>query len=212
MTTQTAEALLLPNGQPLPTEPMTYEQFMEWLPDDMHAEWVDGWVVPMSPITGAHDELVAFLRSLLRLFLEYHPLGKLRGDPFQMKTAPHLPGRAPDLIFVANAHLPRLHRTFLEGPADIAIEVISPDSIRRDREDKFKEYELGGVPEYWLIDPERPPALFYQTGERGRYQVMPIEDGIFRSQVLPGFWLRVEWLWQEPLPGCVGILREWGLI
>src|SRR5947199_8899860 len=124
MTTRTPEAILLPNGRPLPTQPMTYDEFLEWLTDGTHAEWVDGWVMPMSPITGAHDQLVAFLRTLMQLFLEFQPLGKLRGDPFQMKTAPHLPGRAPDLIFVANEHLPRLHRTFLEGPADIAVEII----------------------------------------------------------------------------------------
>jgi len=26
------------------------------------------------------------------------------------------------------------------------------------------------------------------------------EGGIYRSRVLPGFWLRVEWLWQIPTP------------
>ena len=52
----------------------------------------------------------------------------------------------------------------------------------------------------------------YQLGEDGRYQPMPLDDGVFRSQALPGFWLRMEWLWQEPLPGCIGILRQWGLL
>src|SRR2546428_6400733 len=208
----TAPPPLLANGRPAPAERMTYEQFLEWLDDETHAEWVDGWVVPMSPIGGLHDQLVAFLRALMRLFLEAHPVGQDRGDPFQMKTGPDLPGRAPDLIFIASENLSRLHKTFLEGPADIAVEVISPESLYRDREEKYREYERGGVREYWLIDPERQQAQFFQRGEDGLYHPTPIrEDGIFRSQVLPGWWLKVEWLW-EPRPKLLDVLREWQLI
>ena len=47
----TAAPPLLANGRPVPAERMTYEQFLEWLDDETHAEWVDGRVVPMSPIT-----------------------------------------------------------------------------------------------------------------------------------------------------------------
>ena len=38
MTTRTPEAMPLPNGRPLPTQPMTYDEFLEWLTDDTHAE------------------------------------------------------------------------------------------------------------------------------------------------------------------------------
>jgi len=212
VTTRTPEALDILGGRPLPTEPMTYEQFMEWLTDDTHAEWVDGWVVPMSPIGGLHDVLVRFLGSLMGLLLEFDPLGKIRGDPFQMKTGPDLPGRAPDLIFIANENLSRLHDTYLEGPADIAVEVISPGSGYRDREEKFSEYERGGVREYWLIDPQAREAWFFGLGEDSRYRPIPLEDeGVFRSQVLAGWWIEVDWLW-EPHPKRLDVLREWGLI
>lgn len=47
----------------------------------------------------------------------------------------------------------------------------------------------------------------------GRYRQVPVgEDGIFRSKVLPGFWIKVEWLWQEPRPALLDVAREWGLI
>lgn len=203
---------LLPSGRPLPAAPMTYQQFLDWIDEDAHVEWVDGWVVPMSPINGPHDELVTFLRTLLELFREAHHVGKLRGEPFQMKTGPDLPGRAPDLLFVVNEHLGRLHHTYLEGPADIAVEVISPDSVYRDREEKYREYEQGGVREYWLLDPRARQAAFFMLGEDGRYHPIPLEEGgIFRSRVLPGLWLKAEWLW-EPRPKLLDVLREWGLI
>jgi Uma2 family endonuclease len=209
----TTRPVVLANGRTLPTAPMSYQAFLEWLTDDTHAEWVDGWVVPMSPINSLHDQLVAFLRALMQHFLDAYPIGQLRGEPFQMKTAPDLPGRSPDILFVANEHLDRLHDALLQGPADLTVEVISPDSGHRDRVEKYGEYEQGGVREYWLPDPQTRQAAFFLLGEDGRYHPISIgEDGIFRSAVLNGFWLKVDWLWQEPLPKLTSVLRDWGLI
>jgi Uma2 family endonuclease len=93
------------------------------------------------------------------------------------------------------------------------VEIISPDSRARDRGAKFYEYEQGGVREYWLLDPLRRQAEFYRLGLDGIYRPAPVaEDGIYRSAVLEGLWLRVEWLWQEPLPSLMSVLREWQLV
>jgi hypothetical protein len=32
------------------------------------------------------------------------------------------------------------------------------------------------------------------------------------SPVLTGFWLRVSWLWQDPLPPVVPVLKELGVL
>ncbi len=130
-----------------------------------------------------------------------------------MKTGPDLPGRAPDVFFVANANLERVKRLKLEGAADLVVEIISPGSRATDRGDKFYEYEQGGVPEYWLLDPERQQAEFYLRGNDGIYRLTALgSDGIYRSQVLSGLWLRVEWLWQPLPPPIMDVLREWGLV
>ena len=92
-------------------------------------------------------------------------MGVVRFAPFQMKTGPNLPGREPDLLFIAQEHLDRLKGTYLEGPADLVVEIVSPDSGARDRGEKFYEYERGGVPEYWLLDYARRQAEFYQLGQ-----------------------------------------------
>lgn len=89
---------------------------------------------------------------------------------------------------------------------------VPPESIGRDRGEKFYEYARGGVPEYWLIDPEARWAEFYRlTGEHYRPSLAGAE-GEFRSDVLPGLRLRVEWLWQRPLPRVVDVLRELGVL
>lgn len=199
--------------RPTPPGRMTYEEFLDWADEDTFAEWVDGEVVWMSPITKEHDGLFDFLYRLLGGLVEQRRLGRVLSEPFQMKTAPDLPGRAPDLFFVATENLDRLQRTRLEGPADLVVEIVSPESRHRDTVDKFGEYEQGGVREYWLLDQPLAQAKFYGLGEDGRYQILPIDvDGIFRSRVLPDVWLRVEWLWQEPRPTVLDVLREWGLI
>jgi Uma2 family endonuclease len=75
------------------------------------------------------------------------------------------------------------------------------------------EYELGGVREYWVVDPGLKRADFYSLGGDGRFRRLePDKNGVFRSLVLPDFWLNVEWLWQDPLPPVPKSLEELGLV
>jgi Uma2 family endonuclease len=196
-----------------PPEPMTYEQFLAWADEDTYAEWVNGRVVFMSPVSREHATVAEFLLKLISTFAEIRQAGEAHADPFQMKSGPELPGRAPDVLFVANENLGRLKPNFLDGPADLVVEVISPESRGRDRGEKFYEYEQGGVKEYWLIDPERRRAEFYRLGADGYYQLTELRpDGRFESAVLPGLWLKVAWLWQRPPPTLPSILREWKML
>jgi len=186
---------------------MTYEEFLAWADEDTLAEWVDGEVVTYTPASYRHQDLADFLVSVLRSFVEARGLGVVLSAPFQMKL--EKTGREPDLLFVAKAHLDRLKATHLEGPADLVVEIASPESMARDRGEKFVEYERGGVPEYWLIDPQAKRAEFYVRGEEGSYTlVLQGGKGVYQSRMVPGFWLRVEWLWAEPLPSPVRVVAE----
>ena len=90
------------------------------------------------------------------------------------------------------------------------VEIVSLESVGRDRGEKFYEYAQGRVPEYWLIDPQMEWADFYRLeGERYR-RVFSGEEGEYYALALPGFWLRVEWLWQEPLLAVEEVLLEVG--
>lgn len=128
-----------------------------------------------------------------------------------MKPGPDLPGREPDLLFVATENLDRLQKNHLAGPADLAVEIISPESRARDRDEKFYEYEQAGIKEYWLIDPDRERAEFYRLDARGIYELVQLGDGVFESAVLPGK-LEPAWFWQEPLPPLLSILKLWQLV
>jgi Uma2 family endonuclease len=195
---------LMQTETPIDTQPkVSYEEFLEWMDDERHAEWVDGEIIEMSPVSNQHQNVAGFLIALLRIYVEERHLGEVRNESYQMKPALHLPGRAPDFFFVANAHLDRLKNTYLEGPADLVVEIISPESRARDRGDKFFEYEAAGIPEYWLIDPIREQAEFYQLGADGIYRPASLdEQGRYHSVVLPASGCKKAGFGKRPCPRC----------
>lgn len=175
---------------------MTYKEFLDWA-EDSHAEWVNGSVIYMSPASLKHQMIVDFLNRVISFFVEKHQLGIILSSPFQMKLADS--GREPDLIFVSQKNLGRLKATFLDGPADLVIEVISPESTSRDRGEKYFEYEEAGIREYWLIDPLRSHAEFYQLNEIGRFNLVEEgNQGTYPSREINGFELELKWLWNPP--------------
>ena len=206
-----SQQVLTPPTRPLPKGKISYEQFLEWLDEDTWAEWVDGEVELMSPISSQHQDVGRFLIAILQFYISHYRLGVLRYEPFQMKTGVDLPGRSPDILFVRRENLHRLKDTYLDGPADLVVEIVSPESEERDRVQKFSEYERGGVREYWLVDPQKRQAEFYVLGEAGRYVLMAKgEAGEYRSEVLSGLWLRIEWLWNPPPE--IEVLKAWGIV
>ena len=129
----------------------SFEEFLDWADEDTRAEWVNGEVIMTSPASRRHQEMVKFLMAILNVYVEEHTLGVFLPAPFLMKLEDT--AREPDLLFLTAQHQERLRETYLDGPADLVIEIISPESFGRDRGDKFYEYEAAGIPEYWLIDP-----------------------------------------------------------
>jgi len=178
---------------------MSYEEFREWADEDTHAEWVDGEAIVFMPAKDVHQNTLEFLYELLALFARLFNLGKVRVAPFEMKLRQGRSYREPDILFLSEESRERLTEDRLEGPADLVIEIISGDSVRRDREDKFKEYQEAGIQEYWVIDPRsgKQRADFFRLNTHGQYELIATEDDErVESAVLPGFWLRPSWLWQ----------------
>jgi hypothetical protein len=48
--------------------------------------------------------------------------------------------------------------------------------------------------------------------EQRQYVTASEEDGALKSTALAGFWLRAEWLWQDPLPNPLEVLRQLNVI
>jgi Uma2 family endonuclease len=190
---------------------ITYEEYLALAGDALITEWVDGEVISYIPPYKTHQVIVSFLDRLLGEFITILQLGEMMVAPFEIKLWPGGPSREPDMLFVSEKNLENLTDKRFEGGPDLVVEVISADSARRDRVDKFQEYEQAGVREYWLIDPRpnRQQADFYERDETGLFVPAEIDEaGVFRSAVLPGFWLNVNWFWQEPLPNPQLLLAQ----
>jgi Uma2 family endonuclease len=198
----------LPTPVKPPKERMSLDEFLAWLDEDVWAEWEDGEVIVLSPASYQHQDIFGFLYALIRFFVELYDLGIVLAAPFAMRLPKSQRVREPDLLVVLKEHLDRLRETYLDGAADLVVEIVSEESWLRDRGAKFAEYELDGVREYWLIDPINKRADFFVLGDDGRFQRRtPDAKGIYRSVVLKGFKLKVDWLWQEPLPKVSEALR-----
>ena len=189
-----------------PEGKISYEEFLDWLDEDTLAEWVDGEIIMATPASIKHQDIAKFLLRLLDQYVELNDLGKVIIAPFQMKL---VSGREPDIMFVSNEHLDRIEETYLDGPADMVVEIVSPESMMRDRGEKYFEYESGGVSEYWLIDPIREQAEFYRLGDDKHYHtILPDKDDIYHSEIIKGFWLNVSWLWRDTLPSVIEVWKE----
>ncbi|MBI3243297.1 MAG: Uma2 family endonuclease [Chloroflexi bacterium] len=211
MATQAPPATLITEAQPGTRPKMTYDEFLAWAGEDMHAEWVKGEVFVYMTAHTIHQRLVGFLIRLIQDFADLSNLGEVFAGPMQVKLSPEGSGREPDVFFVAQERLEHVTEKYFDGAPDLAVEVISEDSVNRDRVDKFEEYEEAGVREYWIIDPRprRRRADFYQLGADGKYQPVPLNaEGVYHSAVLPGFWLKASWLWEDPLPKLAPTLKE----
>jgi Uma2 family endonuclease len=195
----------------IPAQPVSFEEFLK-LSLGEKAEWVDGQVrIDMSPVTIDHDGLRRFLEKVLDEYVQLKELGKVYGEKFLMKL-PQVPsGRSPDVLFLRADHVGIQREAFLDGPVDLAIEIVSKDSRARDRGEKYYEYEAAGVGEYWIIDPERKQAEFYVL-EGGLFKSINPVDGRYSSSVVDGFWIEVDWLFRKPHPSVIEVFRAWGLL
>ena len=188
-------------GEPLR---MSFEDFLKWEHNGI-AEWVNGEVTVMA-VKNEHQRIVDFLIQVMGIFARLLKLGIIRSAPYAMRIAAGGSAREPDLMFVSAEHQARVTSDFLDGPADLVVEVVSDESVARDYDEKFSEYQNGGVREYWIIDPrpDRQRASFFVRDAQGRFRPVATDDeGIYRSTVLPGFWLKLDWFWlgdAEPDP------------
>jgi Uma2 family endonuclease len=122
-------------------------------------------------------------------------------QPFVMRL-PEFPNRRrePDLLIVLKDNPNPIKGSYIDGPADIVIEIVSEESVERDRGEKFIEYETGRVEEHWLLDYLREEAQFYRRSI-DRFVAQPVDaNQQYRTPLLPDFALDIGTLWRDPLP------------
>lgn len=178
------------------TDTFTQETFKRWverrpMTDLNRYELVNGRIVMMPPAGWGHGEAESNVSYILKDFVQRHDLGRVFGS----STGYNLPsGDAlePDASFISHerwAAGPQVRRgQFLRIAPTLVVEILSPATARRDRTEKKRLYEINGVDEYWLLDPEaREVTVFHLSGERYDNGTRFSVRQKLRSRALPGF-------------------------
>jgi Uma2 family endonuclease len=185
----------------------TFEDFCFLVREDQKADLIDGVIYMASPDNTEANKLSVWLVRLIGNFAEEKGLGEV----FASRVAFRIDeGNAPepDIAFVSEAHRGRIRRGHVEGPPDLAIEIVSPESVDWDYGQKRNLYQRTGVAGYWIIDELQQAVTLLRLTARGKYREVRPRKGELHSEVLPGFWLRPEWLWQEPRPKTSQVLAQ----
>ncbi|MFN0138221.1 MAG: Uma2 family endonuclease [Phycisphaerae bacterium] len=190
----------------------TFGDFLELVQEHAKADLLDGRIHMASPESIANNDLVGWLYELFAGYVRERRVGHVTVNRVAFRLS-HANAPEPDVAFVAAARTGIMRNGYVDGPPDLAVEVVSPESVERDYELKRTKYEEGGVLEYWIIDPEQQRATFLVRDRAADGSLLPfreasIDAGVYHSQTLPGFRLRVEMLWQKPLPSAYRVIGE----
>ena len=184
---------------PRATQPITADEFVELVQDGQKADLLDGVIYMASPDSPEAADVNGFIYSLLRLFVRRRRLGKVYGP----RSAFHLADTyapEPDIAFVPRDRLHLWKRSFFKGAPDLAVEIVTPDSLNRDPTIKRDVYERAGVREYWMVHHLDSRSTFLRLIGRKYRDVTPESGTVFRSEAVPGFWIDPAWLFADELP------------
>jgi Uma2 family endonuclease len=136
------------------TTKMTAEQFLMLGedPPGVRLELVDGEIAVSPSPAPNHSHVVVNLLTILNSHIIQNALGELHQDVDTLLDDFNI--RRPDILFYSNDNLDLIGEKFMEGPPDLAVEVISPTSVNIDRKTKFAQYRKAGVSFYWIVDPQ----------------------------------------------------------
>jgi Uma2 family endonuclease len=170
------------------------------MPDADHYELVNGALVERH--MGWQSALVVGrLFYFLYRFCEEHLIGWVaQGGDAGYQGFPDSPRtvRKPDVSFVRYGRFPgeQPPQGFANLAPDLAAEVISPNDLYEEVDEKIEEYLRAGVRLVWVISPQNHTVRVYRLD--GSSQSLREKDELSGEDVLPGFQCRVADLFPRP--------------
>jgi Uma2 family endonuclease len=153
------------------TIPATYFTFEEYLTYDdgtgFHYELVDGRLELMNPPAIEHFLVAKLLEQVLDTEIQRLALPWLCFRETGVRTG-RKKSRLTDISVVTQEQAKELKNTsaVFQSPPMLIVEVVSPESVKRDYRYKRSEYAALEVPEYWIVDPltTKITVLFLEEG------------------------------------------------
>jgi len=164
----------------------TYDDYL-LLPDDgKRYEILEGELLMSPSPKHLHQKVLGRIFQLINEYVERQQLGELIIAPFDVVISPHNVVQ-PDLLFVSNQNIEKIKSTHFEGTPDLIIEILSSSSLQRDRIIKRKIYARFGLPEYWLVHPEKKYLQILRLQAGTLRQVAEFKaNEVLTSPVFPG--------------------------
>ncbi|HLX61067.1 MAG TPA: Uma2 family endonuclease [Planctomycetota bacterium] len=180
---------------PTVTEKQITPEEMLAINDDKRYELIDGQLVEKD--MGFFANRIAFVLGwFLETYLRQSKLGIVNCEgTYQCPQWMQTKVRSPDVSVVLagrfpNKQIPTGHSTIAP---DIAVEVISPNDLVYDVNQKVADYFAAGVKEVWLIDPNLRTISVRSPGNPRELS----EHDILKSErLLPGFELKISDLFE----------------
>ncbi|MEA2530490.1 MAG: hypothetical protein QOG89_2134 [Thermomicrobiales bacterium] len=167
--------------------PLTYDDLVT-LPDDgTRCEPIGGEISALPSPNLFHQLASGILFGLLRDFVLVRQLGLVFAAPLEVRFDPRNIVQ-PDIVFLSREKR-RLMRKgnvkLIDGAPDLLVEIFSPSNRGHDFIKKASQYATFGVREYWIVDAEAE-TIDVQVPRDRVFVPLIAEDGIVRSEVLPG--------------------------
>ncbi len=125
----------------------TYDDFCALVSDDKKADLIDGVIYLTPPESLSENELFGWVITVIGVYVRKKKLSKVYGSRVACRmddnNAPE-----PDILFVAERNRSRVHPACVEGLPDLAIEIVSPEIVKRDYDKKRRQYQRFKIPEY----------------------------------------------------------------
>jgi Uma2 family endonuclease len=198
-----AHAIVSEDDFHVPAAALTFDGFREWaqsedFPETGRIDFLAGRVeADMSPEElGTHSLVKTAIALGLGNLIEERQLGSLHIDGARVSSPEAQLSVEPDLVAVfweslregrvrfrswSSRNPERL--TEIEGAVDLAVEIVSNSSVRKDKEVLPPLYARAGVPELWIVDARGVDLQFeIRTLEAGAYVLVdPDAEGWLRS-------------------------------
>ena len=128
-------------------------------PEGERWELIDGALYRMAAAPNTRHQTISLMLGAL---IDRHVIPLLLGLLYRAPYAVFLPGESavePDLVYVGALHRQIISSRGCEGAPDLVVEILSPSNREHDLAVKRELYARHGVPEYWIIDPNRETLL-----------------------------------------------------
>ncbi len=136
------------------------------LPEDKRFEILDGELCKVPAPNIRHQRLSRELVDALLHYTRTRKLGEVLDAPCDVVLSDENVVQ-PDILFITVERRGIIGEANLNGPPDLAIEILSPGTRSKDLEIKRKIYAAFGIREYWIVDPEAETVDVLICSEQG---------------------------------------------